>query len=373
MLDLSKAFDTLQHSVVYKKLERYGLRGNCLSWFQSYLTNRTLQVKCTSIAGTETISNKESVEYGTPQGSCMGPLLFLIFCNDLHLNLQFLGSVQFADDTTLYISHRNMNYMKFCLTTDLESIEDWFRANKLTLNIEKTVLLHFGPGNKNKEILNDITIGGKRLQVETSSKFLGLWIDNKLKWSEHVCKLLVKLQSRKSLLMRGKYLLTVHAKKILYFAQIQSNLTYGLLIWGPMISTEEQKKLAKLQDKCVDLIDHRLSVVETYKRYNILPLQKLIELEMYKTWHKCYLNILPSKLTCLMKEDHNKLNLEKQHGYNTRRKREINLPLATSLVYKNSFYVKGSKLYSELPPEIKEEKNYNLFVKRCKKYLSSST
>ena len=372
MLDLSKAFDTLQHSVVYKKLERYGLRGNCLSWFQSYLTNRTLQVKCTSIAGTKAISNREKVEYGTPQGSCMGPLLFLIFCNDLHLNLQYLGSIQFADDTTLYISHRNMNYMKFCLTTDLESMEDWFRANKLTLNIEKTVLLHFGPGNKNKEALSDITIGGKRLQVATSSKFLGLWIDNKLKWTEHVCKLLLKLQTRKSLLMRGKRLLTIHAKKILYFAQIQSNLTYGLLIWGPMISNEELKKLSKLQDKCIDLIDHRLSVLETYRKYSILPFQKLIELEMYKTWHKCYLSKLPSKLICLMKEDHNKVNLEKQHSYNTRNKREINLPLATSTVYKNSFYVKGSKLYSDLPSEIKEEKNYKLFVQRCKKYLCTT-
>ena len=139
-----------------------------------------------------------------------------------------------------------------------------------------------------------------------------------------------------------------------------------------MISTEALRKLEKLQDQCVDLIDHRLSVVETYKRYSILPLTKLIELEMYKTWHKYYLNILPSKLTCLMKEDQNKLNLEKQHSYNTRRKREINLPLATSLAYKNSFYVKGSKLYGELPPEIKEEKNYKLFVKRCKKYQLSS-
>ena len=125
-----------------------------------------------------------------------------------------------------------------------------------------------------------------------------------------------------------------------------------------------------MQDKCVDLIDTRLCKTETYKRYNILPLQKLIELEMYKTWHKCYLKLLPSKLTGLMKEDHNKLNLVKQHNYNTRKKREINLPLATSVAYKNSFYVKGSKLYGELPPEIKEEKNYKLFVKYCKNYLN---
>ena len=329
MLDLSKAFDMLQHSVVFKKLERYGLRGNCLSWFQSYLTGQTLQVKCTDTFGKKVVSEKRIVDYGTPQGSCMGPLLFLIFCNDLHLNLQFLESIQFTDDTTLYISHQNITYMKFCLTSDLESIEDWFRANKLTLNIEKTVLLHFGPGNGNKDILSDIKIGGKTLQVATNAKFLGLWIDNKLKWTEHVRKLLLKLHSRKSLLMRGRFLLTTHTKKILYFAQIQSVLTYGLLIWGPMISSEDLSKLKKVQDKCVGLVDNRLSIAETYKRHNILHLNRLIELEMYKTWHKCYLQMLPTKLTVLMKEDHNKANLEKQHCYYTRRKKEINLPLAT--------------------------------------------
>ena len=185
-------------------------------------------------------------------------------------------------------------------------------------------------------------------------------------------KLLLKLQSRKSLLMRGKNLLTTQAKKILYFAQIQSNLTYGLLIWGPMISSEELRKLEKLQDKCVSLIDPRLRTPEVYKKYDILPLNKLIELEMCKTWHKCYLQMLPKKLSCLMKEDHNKMNLEKQHSYNTRRKREINLPLATSLLYKNSFYVKGLKMYGELPIEIKEEKKYNLFVVRCKKHIRNS-
>ena len=372
MLDLSKAFDTLQHSVVFKKLARYGLRGNCLSWFQSYLTGRTLQVKCINNAGTELFSEKQTIDYGMPQGSCMGPLLFLIFCNDLHLNLQYLESIQFADDTTLHISHRNMNYMKFCLTIDLESIEDWFKANKLTLNIDKTVLLHFGPGNNKKDILKDVRIGDKKLQVATSSKFLGLWIDNKLKWTEHVRKLLLKLHSRKSLLMRGKYLLTTHAKKILYFAQIQSNLTYGLLIWGPMISSEELRKLEKLQDQCVSLIDPRLSTLEIYTKHDILSFNKLVKLEMYKTWHKCYLQMLPKKLNCLMKEDHNKMNLVKQHSYNTRRKREINLPLATSLLYKNSFYVKGLKMYGELPTEIKEEKKYNLFVIRCKNHIRNS-
>ena len=112
-------------------------------------------------------------------------------------------------------------------------------------------------------------------------------------------------------------------------------------------------------------------MTETYEKYNILQLNKLIDLEMYKTWHKCYLQMLPTKLIKLMKEDHNRSNLEKQHCYNTRRKKEINLPLAKTSVYKNSFYVCGSKLYSELPTEIKEKKIYKSFVNRCKNYLKS--
>ena len=143
MLDLSKAFDTLQHSVIFQKLEKYGIRGPILMWFKSYLTNRTLRVRCIDQNGDSHVSEKHKVLYGTPQGSCMGPLIFLLFCNDLHLHLQFMESIQFADDTTMYLGHSNLNYLRFCLETDMLNISDWFCANKLTLNIEKTVVLHF--------------------------------------------------------------------------------------------------------------------------------------------------------------------------------------------------------------------------------------
>ena len=107
-LDLSKAFDTLEHSVIYKKLERYGIRGNALNWFKSFLSNRKLQTKCrTAASSTETRSSLYDVDYGTPQGSCLGPLIFLIFCNDLDLYLTHLQCIQFADDTTLFTSHKS--------------------------------------------------------------------------------------------------------------------------------------------------------------------------------------------------------------------------------------------------------------------------
>ena len=106
-LDLSKAFDTLEHSVIFKKFEKYGLRGPCLEWFKSYLYGRTLRVRCNTGNGVG-LSKEYDIAYGAPQGSCLGPLIFLVFCNNLHLHLMHLEVLQFTDDTTLYLSHKHI-------------------------------------------------------------------------------------------------------------------------------------------------------------------------------------------------------------------------------------------------------------------------
>ena len=112
-LDLSKAFDTLEHKVLLDKMYRYGIRGSSLNCFKSYLENRKIRVKC-QVASSWKLeySDYQIVNYGTPQGSCLGPLIFLIFTNDLHQHLNHCASILFADDTTLYKTHRNLNYLK---------------------------------------------------------------------------------------------------------------------------------------------------------------------------------------------------------------------------------------------------------------------
>ena len=159
-LDLSKAFDTLEYSIVLSKMEKYGLHGVTLEWFKSYLSGRSLKVKCrTAQSGKLQISDDYLIEYGTPPGSCLGPLIFLIFVNDLSLHLMHLECIQFADDTTLMVSHSNRHYLCYCVYKDLTCVQDWFNANKLTLNLKKTAYLLFEKEfSKDKDL--DLTLNG---------------------------------------------------------------------------------------------------------------------------------------------------------------------------------------------------------------------
>ena len=205
------------------KLEIYGIRGVALQWFESYLSDRKLRVKCqVDDCGNYAYSNWHILTHGAPQGSCLGPLLFLIFCNDLRLNLTYMSCIQFADNTTLYYSHKNLRVLRCCIQNDLSVVMDWFRANSLTLNVQKTNLLLFSPKNgkqPNFEIhINQVTVNPVK-----ETKFLGVILDNELNWTTHVKGLLMKMKRNYILMCRGKNLLPSHNLKSLYYGHIYSH------------------------------------------------------------------------------------------------------------------------------------------------------
>ena len=175
------------------------------------------------------MSDEQPVNYGTPQGSCLGPLIFLVFVNDLHLHLRESECVQFADDTMLVFSHRSIQYLRFIVKNELSVVQNWFNANKLTLNIDKSSYLLYHTQKQTvptfKIVLNDIEI--PRVKY---AKFLGVWMDDQLKWDIHTNKLLTKLKCGIGMLKHSKHLLSPKAKKLLYFGQIHSNLCYSLSI-----------------------------------------------------------------------------------------------------------------------------------------------
>ena len=365
-LDLSKAFNTLEHEVLLGKMNRYGIRGTSLNWFRSYLENRKIRVKChVASSGKTEYSDYQTVNYGTPQGFCLGPLIFLIFTNDLYQHLNHCASILFADDTTLYKTHRNLNFLKWCIQDDMHTLTDWFRANRLTLNVEKTICLLFQQSGSCKEL--ELNIDTVTIKTSKETKFLGMWMDRHLTWSTHIQRLTTKLKHNVNLLKHGNRLMTTHCKRLVYFAHIQSHLQYGILLWGNNLSSEQLNKLLRIQESCLEYIDPNSG----FKDNKILRVDSLIELENSKFGYKLIHGLLPKRIESACMLDHNKSSLNKNHRYSTRHKKIPNVPIRMNKQYRASFLNKGSQALLKVKTEIKAKPTLKSFSLALKDHLLS--
>ena len=367
-LDLSKAFDTLSHDILLKKLDIYGIRGICNKWFESYLSNRNIQVKCKTLSSNNIeISNRYQIKYGTAQGSCLGPLLFNIFCNDIHYNIEYSNLILFADDTTIYASHRNSTYLNYILQHDFNSLQQWFTANKLTLNLMKTVTMNFWPEQMDNPI--KILTTEEPLPSVISTKFLGVTIDNKLTWTYHTDNLIRKLSANKILLSKAKYLMNPEAKRLIYFAHIHSHLTYANTVWSINISKKQKTLIEKIQKYCLRSIakkKHNSHTDPLFKLLKIMKFDDITRLEQSKLAYKIKNKLMPTPILELF----DTLG-KKSHRYNTRERHLPNIKKHKSDLYNKSFLCKSITYYNELNSSIKSAPNLKEFVNKYKKELFS--
>ena len=188
-VDLHKAFDTVDHSILLSKLYHYGIRGLTNKWFESYLANCKQFV---SINGF--VSSTSSIASGVTQESVLGPLLFLLYINDLHEAINHCTVHHFADDTNLLIINKSLKILHKLLNSDLKDLTNWLNGNKISLNVSKTELIIFKPKRKPLDFNMKIKLNGKRLYPTDSVKYLGVKIDSKLNWKSHVNVTATKLK-----------------------------------------------------------------------------------------------------------------------------------------------------------------------------------
>ena len=184
MIDLRKAFDTVNHEILLRKLEHYGIRGKAQLWFKSYLTHRKQYVSYDGEC-----SGLKQVTCGVPQGSCLGPLLFLLYINDLPNILEVLHFYLFADDTNIYYEAEIIKKLETIINKELKKLDTWLIVNRLALNIAKTNFLVFHPYNKPIKQRITLKTHKKALSESEYIKYLGIMVDSTLTWNIHIDKI----------------------------------------------------------------------------------------------------------------------------------------------------------------------------------------
>ena len=273
-LDFSKAFDTVDHRIFFNKLEHYGIRGNALSWFQSYLTDRKQYVTYNGATST-----KRSIKCGLPQGIILGPLLFLIYINDLFLVCHNCTPILFADDTNLFIRGDDFNHMQDLLNVELSNISQWLITKKISLNVKKT---HYMVITRIKVAKNNIVIkiNDHVISEVHKTKFLGVIIDNKIYWKDHVSYIAGKVSRGIGMMIKAKQYLQKEALLTLYYSFIYPYFTYCNHIWGATY-VSNLSKLIRLQNANIRIMCNVKKLGSVALVYRELGIFKLTDINKY--------------------------------------------------------------------------------------------
>ena len=360
-LDLTKAFDTVCHKRLLIKLEHYGIRGNALNLLSSYLSNRMQFV-----AINNHFSSLQPVSMGVPQGSILGPLLFLLYINDIPNAINGIPRL-FADDTCLSVKSATPESLEGLLNSDLHNVMLWATANRLTINPTKSQAIVISPKLNSSSPILKLMINSSNIAIADCVKYLGVYIDNKLNFREHINILESKVSRSVGILCKLKHYVPYKSLQQVYFALIHSQLFYVLLIWGATYKTY-LSSLISLQNKAIKIISGahwQDSAKPCYKKLMILNLNQLLTFETAKFMYKYTKNSLPETFT-------NYFSYVKDiHDRNTRSSaipNQLYIPKYRSSRLQRTIKYRGVKVWNDIDSDL-QNFSFHTFKKLIKKVL----
>ena len=357
-MDLKSAFDTVNHNILIRKLDHYGIRNNVLDLLISYLTNRKQFVKSGEIE-----SCLYAVICGVPQGSVLGPLLFILYITDI-VNCSKFECFLFADDAGLLLADEKIKTLKKAVNAEVKLLYDWLITNKLTLNFTKTNYMLIS--NINKLSVKDrkkfrVTIGKYTIHEVEQTKYLGVILDNKLSWKEHIEYLITKLSQAAGVIYKLRKYLPYHAKMLIYDSLAASYLRYSISAWG----NTTQSLLARLKSAQNKIIRYMTfsppmsNVEDKYKSLKILDIQNLYFFEVAKFMHSVFHKKTPNAFGDYFHTI--------SHSYNTRNKQAntFSLPQPRTERGKRSLKYNGIEIWAKVPEQLKnlEPKQFRFQLK----------
>ena len=348
-LDISKAFDRVWHKGLLAKLEGIGIRGPLLGWFRDYLSNRK---QATVIKGEK--SDFLTITAGVPQGSVLGPLLFLIFINDVVTDITSTIKL-FADDTSLSFALDNADLRAEILNQDLETITTWAQTWKVNFNKGKTDVLNF---TRSHDHPHRLTFSNTTLYETTQHKHLGLTLQNNCKWDEHIKQLATKVTTLISCLRSFKYRISRKALKTLYQSFILPHFDYADIIWDNCTDTLANT-LEELHLDAIRTITGSVRGTSHQKLYSesgFCSLKERRRRHKLVAFKKITLGLCPNYLSEMLP-----VFVSETNPYPRRRPLERKVPTFNTELYHDSFFPSTTELWNSLPIELQECNSLSYF------------
>ena len=360
--DFSKAFDTVDHDILLQKLEDYGIRGPILVYLKSYLTNRKQYINANNSS-----SDHIDICYGVPQGSVLGPLFFNIYANEIsHLQLN-MDVVQYADDTVLMCSGADLTELVTKANTALQIFYDWCCYNKLALNVNKTQYIVFSPAQCPFNPV--ISINNVALERVKEYKYLGVIIDENLKFDKHIQKVKSKLSQLCGVSYKIGKFLTLDAARTFYFSMVQSVIAYNIVFWGASSKTLLDALQRKQNIIVRNLFKHHfMESLCTSQVFNAAKILQISDFHLYSVgitlFKAIYLDTYPLIYSAISRQ-------QWTHTYSTRRVDTFRLPKTRVDPDVNCFLYQALNLFNKLPRELREINTLNAFKRKLSEHLRS--